>query len=205
LSRFIVGLTGGIGSGKSTVANLFVAQGAELIDTDRIAHELTGPGGAAMPAIIAAFGPDIADARGALNRAVMRQRVFADATERTRLEAILHPLIRQIALSRCQAADTPYVILAVPLLLEAGTYPCDRILVVDCPEPLQIQRLMARNQLDETAVRAILAAQASRQARLAIADDVICNDGSTADLAPAVEKLHRNYLAQAGKKPQAKC
>jgi dephospho-CoA kinase len=205
LSRFIVGLTGGIGSGKSTVADLFVAQGIALVDTDSIAHELTAPEGAAMPAIIAAFGPAIADAQGALNRVAMRQRVFADAAERTRLEAILHPRIRQIALSRCQAANSPYVILAVPLLLEAGTYQCDRILVVDCPESIQIQRVMARNQLDETAVRAILAAQASRQARLAIADDVILNDGSAAALAPAVEKLHRNYLARALKKPQAKC
>lgn len=196
---YVVGLTGGIGSGKSTVADLFVARGAALVDTDAIAHELTGPQGAAMAAIAEAFGPAVVDARGALDRAAMRRQVFADATARQRLEAILHPLIRAESDRRCQAARAPYVILAVPLLVESGSYRerVQRVLVVDCPEAVQVARVMARNGLGEAEVQAILAAQASRQQRLAVADDVVDNGGDAAALVPQVERLHRQYLAAA--------
>ncbi len=196
---YVVGLTGGIGSGKSTVADLFVARGAALVDTDAIAHELTGPHGAAMAAITEAFGPAVVDARGALDRAAMRRQVFADATARQRLEAILHPLIRAESDRRCQAARAPYVILAVPLLVESGSYRerVQRVLVVDCPEAVQVARVMARNGLGEAEVQAILAAQASRQQRLAVADDVVDNGGDAAALVPQVERLHRQYLAAA--------
>ncbi len=196
---YVVGLTGGIGSGKSTVADLFVARGAALVDTDAIAHELTGPHGAAMAAITEAFGPAVVDARGALDRAAMRRQVFADATARQRLEAILHPLIRAESDRRCQAARAPYVILAVPLLVESGSYRerVQRVLVVDCPEAVQVARVMARNGLGEAEVQAILAAQASRQQRLAVADDVVDNGGDAAALVPQVERLHHQYLAAA--------
>ena len=196
---YVVGLTGGIGSGKSTVADLFVARGAALVDTDAIAHELTGPQGAAMAAIAAAFGPAAVAARGALDRAAMRRQVFADATARQRLEAILHPLIRAESDRRCQAARAPYVILAVPLLVESGSYRerVQRVLVVDCPEAVQVARVMARNGLGEAEVQAILAAQASRQQRLAVAADVVDNGGDAAALVPQVERLHRQYLAAA--------
>lgn len=196
---YVVGLTGGIGSGKSTVADLFVARGAALVDTDAIAHELTGPHGAAMAAITEAFGPAVVDARGALDRAAMRRQVFADATARQRLEAILHPLIRAESDRRCQAARAPYVILAVPLLVESGSYRerVQRVLVVDCPEAVQVARVMARNGLGEAEVQAILAAQASRQQRLAVADDVVDNGGDATALVPQVERLHRQYLAAA--------
>lgn len=196
---YVVGLTGGIGSGKSTVADLFVARGAALVDTDAIAHELTGPRGAAMVAIAEAFGLAVVDARGALDRAAMRRQVFADATARQRLEGILHPLIRAESDRRCQAARAPYVILAVPLLVESGSYRerVQRVLVVDCPEAVQVARVMARNGLGEAEVQAILAAQASRQQRLAVADDVVDNGGDAAALVPQVERLHRQYLAAA--------
>lgn len=207
MSDFVVGLTGGIGSGKSTVADLLVAHGASLVDTDQIAHQLTTAQGLAMPDIIHAFGPAVCDAQGALDRAVMRQRVFADPAARSRLEAILHPLIRRISQERCAQAPTPYVILAVPLLVESGTYRqrCDRVLAVDCPEATQISRVMARNQLSAAEVRAILAAQATREQRLAIADDVIENSGGINELAPKITALHQQYLQQAAHKAKAKC
>lgn len=207
MSDYIVGLTGGVGSGKSTVADLFVEKGAVLIDTDAIAHELTGLGGAAMPLLMAEFGPTVANAQGALDRAAMRQRVFADSTTRARLEGILHPLIRQISAERCQAAVAPYVILAVPLLVESGSYRqrCDRIVVVDCPESLQIERVMARNGLAADEVKAIMAAQATRSQRLAIADDVVTNDADLSSLCLQVNALHRKYLRLAAEKPNASC
>lgn len=207
MSDFVVGLTGGIGSGKSRVADLFVERGAALVDTDAIAHELTAPGGAAMPELIAAFGPEIADAHGALDRPRMRQRVFAAPEQRQQLEAILHPLIRRLADERCRAAPAPYVILAVPLLIESGSYRqrCNRILVVDCPEELQIARVTARNGLSAEQVRAIMAAQASRQQRLAAADDIIANDGDLAMLEKQVIALDEKYLALLAEIPKATC
>ncbi|MCL2524335.1 MAG: dephospho-CoA kinase [Betaproteobacteria bacterium] len=196
MSACVVCLTGGIGSGKSRIADLFVERGAALVDTDAIARELTGPGGAAMPALLAEFGEEAADASGALDRAAMRRLAFADPERRRRLESILHPLIREEAARRCAAATAPYVILAVPLLVESGGYRdrCRRILVVDCPEATQIARVMVRDGCDEAAVRAIMATQATRAERLATADDVIVNDGDFSALAAQVDALHRQYL-----------
>ncbi len=207
MSSFVVGLTGGIGSGKSTVADLFVGQGAALVDTDVIAHQLTAAGGLAMPQIVATFGKQLADAQGALDRVAMRQMVFSDPSARGRLESILHPLIRQISDQRCAEETTPYVILAVPLLVESGSYRqrCDRIVVVDCPETVQISRVMARNGLSETEVRAILKAQASREQRLEIADDVIDNAAGLTNLYPRVVELHLKYLALSSEKAKANC
>lgn len=196
MSVYIVGLTGGIGSGKSTVADLFAEQGVVVVDTDQIAHALTGPEGAAMPAIVAEFGAQAARADGALDRVAMRQRVFADADARRRLEAILHPLIASESARQATIATSPYAILAVPLLVETGNWQqrCDRVLVVDCPEEIQLQRVMARNGLSAAEVRVILAAQASRAQRLAAADDVIANDDGREKLKAVVEKLHESYL-----------
>lgn len=207
MSAYIVGLTGGIGSGKSTVADLLVAQGAALVDTDAIAHELTAAGGAAMPPLLEEFGVGIASPDGALDRAAMRRQVFADPGARTRLEAILHPLIRRVAGERCAAANAPYVVLAVPLLVESGSYRqrCDRVLVVDCPEDLQVARVVARSGLAPAEVRAIMAAQASRAERLAAADDVVVNDGDLATLAERVAELHAAYLSGAAEKLKAGC
>ena len=207
MSGFVVGLTGGIGSGKSTVADLFVAQGAALVDTDAIAHELTGPGGAAMAQLIAAFGPEVARPDGAMDRAAMRRLVFADPSAKARLESILHPLIRQLSAERCRAATAPYVILAVPLLVESGTYRerCDRVVVVDCPESLQIERVMARNGMSSDEVKAIMATQASRPQRLAAADDIVLNDGDLTGIHPQVAALHQKYLVLSAEKVKAGC
>lgn len=200
MSGYVVGLTGGIGSGKSTVADAFGELGAGLVDTDAIAHELTAAGGEAMPALRATFGDGIATADGALDRAAMRRRVFADPAARRQLEAILHPRIRALADVRCAAAATPYVILAVPLLVESGGYRerCARILVVDCPPALQIERVMARSGLEQDEVEAIIASQANRAERLAVADDVLSNDGDRTNLYRQVAGLHAQYLRLAG-------
>ena len=207
MSRYVVGLTGGVGSGKSTVADFFVQFGAALVDTDAIAHELTGPEGAAIPQLKAAFGPTVVDSAGALDRVRMRQRVFADAEARAVLEGILHPMIRRLSDQRCQAASAPYVILAVPLLVESASYRerCDRILVVDCPETRQIERVMARNGLSEPEVKAIMAAQATRAERLAVADDVLSNDLDLAALKTQVLSMHQKYLQYLAEKPNASC
>jgi len=164
VSAFVVGLTGGIGSGKSAAAACFAARGIAVVDTDAIARELTAAGGAAMPALVAEFGSEIVASDGALDRGRMRRLVFADPAARGRLEAILHPLIGALADERCRDAVSPYVILAVPLLVESGSYRerCQRIVAVDCPESLQISRVIARSGLSEAEVRAIMAAQASR-------------------------------------------
>ena len=199
MSRFVVGLTGGIGSGKSAVAELFARLGAGVVDTDAIAHELTGPDGAAMPALCAAFGESVRCADGRLDRAAMRQRVFAEASARQRLEAILHPMIRAIADARCAQAQSTYVLLVVPLLVETGGYRerIDRILVVDCDESEQCARVMARSGLSLAEVRAIMKTQASRAERLAAADDVILNNQTLAALAPEVSALDRAYRHRA--------
>ena len=193
---FSIGLTGGIGSGKTTVANMFAERGASIVDTDVIAHSLTAPGGPAMPAIIAEFGPAFADATGALDRARMRQLVFADAGAKARLEAILHPRIRDGALAAGAAATGSYVIYAVPLLVESGTWRSRvaRVLVIDCREEVQIARVMARNNLPESQVLAIMAAQASRAQRLAAADDIIENNDGIAALGPQIDRLHALYM-----------
>ncbi|HEX9173447.1 MAG TPA: dephospho-CoA kinase [Telluria sp.] len=196
---FSVGLTGGIGCGKSTVADLFAARGATVIDTDQIAHALTAPHGAAMPALLAEFGAGFATPEGALDRARMRALVFADPGARARLEAILHPRIRDATAAAALLATGPYVIFAVPLLIESGNWRArvSRILVVDCSEETQVARVMARNAMPEAQVRAIMAAQATRAQRLAAADDVIVNDAGIDALLPQVERLHAQYLAYA--------
>lgn len=193
---FCVGVTGGIGSGKSRAAALFGELGAGVVDTDDISHEITAAGGSAMPAIIAAFGASVAAADGSLNRAVMRRLVFEKPDARKQLETILHPLIRELARSRVMASSAPYVLLVVPLLLETGGYRdlIRRVLVVDCAESLQISRAMQRSKLTADAVRAIMAAQLPRQQRLAGADDVIGNDGDIAQLRGQVTGLHQQYL-----------
>jgi dephospho-CoA kinase len=197
---FVVGLTGGIGSGKSAVGRLFEQLGIAVIDTDAIAHQLTTPGGAAMPAIRAIFGDAVATADGALDRAAMRAIVFADPPARKRLEGILHPMIREESERRLAGADSPYAILMVPLLVESGSYRerVDRIAVVDCDVETQIARVMQRNGLARAEVERILAAQATREQRLEAAADVIDNDRSLADLEPQIERLHASYLALAG-------
>ena len=207
MSDYLVGLTGGIGSGKSTVADYFVALGAALVDTDAIAHELTAVGGAAMPALIETFGKEVAGPDGALDRLAMRQLAFTQSDARGRLEGILHPMIRALSAERCRMAESPYVILAVPLLVESGTYRqrCDRILAVDCPENLQIERVMARNGMSIDQVKAILAVQATREQRLAIADDVLLNDGGLDTVVKQIDDLHRTYLQLATKKLKVIC
>lgn len=194
----VIGLTGGIGSGKSTVAELFARHGAAIIDTDVIARRLVEPGTPALAEIRAAFSDAIVDADGRLDRTALRERVFADAAARKRLEAILHPRIR-VEVERALAdVRAPYVLIVIPLLVETGGYRdlLDRVLVVDCPESLQIARVMARNGLSRDAVDAIMASQASRAERLAAADDVIENAGSSPALARAVADLHQRYAGQ---------
>lgn len=193
---YVVGLTGGIGSGKSAAADLLAARGALVVGTDQIAHQLTAPGGAAMEPIREAFGNGVVAADGALNRPAMRALAFEDPDARKRLEAILHPMIRAESERQCRAATTPYVVLVVPLLIESGTYRerVRRLCVVDCPEDVQVLRVMQRSGLEERQVRAIMAAQASRAERLAAADDVIDNSAGYAELAVQVERLHGAYL-----------
>ncbi len=193
---YIVGLTGGIGSGKSAAAQVFEELGTTVVDTDAIAHALTGPGGAAIEPIRAAFGAAYLTAEGALARTGMRELVFADAAKKRLLEAVLHPLIRERSSELVLAARSPYVILMVPLLIESGDYRgrCQRILVVDCPEELQVERVMARSGLAAEQARAIIANQVSRGARLAAADDVLDNSRDPAHLRRQVEALHRRYL-----------
>ncbi len=207
MSGFIVGLTGGIGSGKTAVAERFAELGVAVVDTDAIAHELTGSDGAAMPAVVAAFGSRFQRPEGGLDRAAMRLLVFSDPPARERLEAILHPLIRVRAAERCRSAESIYAILAVPLLVETGAYLnfCDRILVVDCDDEVRLARVRARNGLAEPEVRAMMAAQASREARLAVASEVLLNDGALSDLVPKVAELHRKYLEMSAAKLQATC
>ena len=207
MSDFVVGLTGGIGSGKSAATGFFAALGIAVVDTDAIAHELTVAGGAAMPALVAEFGPAVTTADGALDRGGMRRLVFSDPAARGRLEGILHPLIREVSEKRCRDAVSPYVILAVPLLVESASYRerCARIAVVDCPESLQVSRVMARSGLTVEEVRAIMLAQASRAQRLAVADDVLVNDGDLHHLELQVAEVHRKYLLLAAKIAKANC
>ena len=193
----VVGLTGGIGSGKSEAAAMFAARGVPVIDTDAIAHALVAPGQAALQAIAKAFGAAALQPDGGLDRAWMRQRIFADPAARQTLENILHPLIREeVRQSLERNADAAYQIVMVPLLFETGAYAqmIDRSLLVDCDETLQISRAMARSRLSESEVRAIMAAQWPRAQRLAAADDVIRNEGSLQELAEQVQAKHEKYI-----------
>jgi len=193
---FCVGITGGIGSGKSRAAAMLGELGAGVVDTDEISHALTGHDGRAMPAIATAFGTSVTAADGSLDRAAMRKLIFASPDSRKALEDILHPLIRAEARRQVSLLTAPYVLLVVPLLLETGSYRdlIQRILVIDCDESLQVSRTMQRSQLTEDAVRAIMAVQIPRQQRLTQADDVINNTSDMAHLRVQVADLHRRYL-----------
>ena len=193
-----IGLTGGIASGKTAVADAFARLGVPIIDTDRLAREVVEPGEPALAAVVAEFGPEILRADGRLDRARLRTLVFADAARRRRLEAILHPAIRAATAAAIGAVTAPYVVVAIPLLVESGQSSAyDRVLVVDCPAETQLARLLDRDRETPEVARAILAAQAGRDARLAVADDVLDNTGSLADLQAAVRRLHERYLALA--------
>jgi dephospho-CoA kinase len=193
----VVGLTGGIGSGKSAAAEAFARLGATVVDTDVIAHRLTAPGGAAVSAIRRAFGDDAILPSGAMDRERMRERVFADPAARRQLESLLHPMIRAESDREIAAAAGPYVVHVIPLLVESGNYRAraDRVLVVDCPEETQLSRVQARSGLTEPQARAILRAQASRAERLSAADDVIDNSGTLDSLRRQVAELHLKYAA----------
>jgi dephospho-CoA kinase len=196
-----IGLTGGVASGKSTVADLFAKQGATVLDTDVIAREVTEPGQPALAALVAALGHGILAQDGRLDRAQLRKRLFADAELRQTVESILHPAILAELGRQSAAASGPYQVLVIPLLVEgdrAGLV--DRVLVVDCPPELQIERLMQRDQETRAGAQAMLDAQASRSERLAAADDVIVNDGPEAALPALVADLDREYRKIAAKR-----
>jgi dephospho-CoA kinase len=194
-----IALTGGVASGKSTVARLFQALGAKLIDTDQVSRDIVAPGMPALAAVVEQFGAGVLREDGTLDRARLRELVFADPSARVRLESITHPAIRERVTELCARAGGPYQIIAVPLLVETGTQRnYDRVLLVDCDPQVQLARLMARDGLDREQARRILAAQAPRESRLAVADDVIVNESDAAALAPRVESLHRGYLRLAG-------
>lgn len=202
--RLVVGLTGGIGSGKSAAADEFARLGASVVDTDLIAHELTQAGGAALPELERIFGKEAIGASGAMDREKMRARVFADAAARKALEALLHPMIREESRRRIEAAQGPYVVHVVPLLVESADYRerVDRVLVVDCPEALQVERVRARSALPEAQALAIIASQATRADRLAAADDVIDNSGPPDALRKQVAALHQRYLRYGAQAPR---
>lgn len=192
---FAVGLTGGIGSGKTTISDLFAELGADVIDTDEIARDLSRKGQPAVRQIEKRFGPEVIAKDGSLDRDRMRELVFSDPDARTALQRILHPLIRAEVQRRIAASGKPYALVVVPLLVESRGYDfADRVLVVDCTEEQQIARVMQRSGLPRDQVEAIMATQANRKERLAAADDVINNDGAITALRSQVEKLHRRYL-----------
>ncbi len=197
---FVVGLTGGIGSGKSAAAEEFARLGATVIDTDAIAHELTRAGGAAVDDVRRLFGDAYVEASGAMDRARVRELVFADPAAKKKLEALLHPMIRAESQRRIDSAKGPYAVHVVPLLVESPDY-CrrvDRVLVIDCPEELQLARVRMRSGLSEQEVQRIIAAQVPRRERLAAADDVIDNGGSLDALRRQVQTLHERYVVLAG-------
>ena len=203
---WIVGLTGGIGSGKTQVSNAFEALGVPVIDTDLISHAITAPNGLAIPVIREIFGADLIDPSGRLDRDKMRKLVFTDAEARRKLEAILHPLIANVTMaSIAQHSIAPYVVLVVPLLAERPQWlnRCDRVLVIDCELETQISRVMARSNLTREQVLAIIATQASREERKAIANEVIVNESSLEALTQQVRKLHDFYLTMAKQSPKA--
>ena len=195
-----IGLTGGIASGKTTVADMFAGLGVPVIDTDVIAREVVDPGQPALDEIRDAFGDDVIAADGTLDRAAMRAIVFGDDAARRRLEAILHPRIGEATRRQADAAGGAYQIIVVPLLVESSLREfVDRVLVVDCDEDTQVARLLARDAESEAQARRILAAQSSRAERMAIADDVITNDGDLEGTREQVDALHRRYLRQAAR------
>lgn len=194
--RFLVGLTGGIGSGKSTVADLFAKLGICIVDSDQLAHRLTAPGGLAIPLVREAFGDEYVTSTGAMDRPRMRSLVFQSDADRWKLESILHPMIRAATDQEVAAAPSRYVIAVVPLLFESGHWRdrVTRTLAVDCPEEIQIARVVARSGLSRADIAAIMAHQVSRAKRLELADDVIENSGDSRTLLEGVEALHQRYL-----------
>ncbi len=203
VNKFCIGLTGGIGCGKTTIANLFAERGVSIVDTDCIAHQLTAAKGLAIPAIREQFGADFLTTADAMDRTKMREHVFAHPAEKKRLEAILHPMIQQESLRLARQSNGDYVIFVVPLLLESDTFRqyISRILVIDCSEERQIQRVMKRNGWSEQQVRAVMQTQVSRDVRLAAADDVITNENdihaNDQTLLQQVSQLHTAYLVLA--------
>jgi dephospho-CoA kinase len=190
----LIALTGGIASGKSAVAELFAKLDVPVLDTDQIARDVVAPGTPALGQLVAEFGPEILDAQGRLDRSSMRERVFSDPQQRRKLEAITHPAIRAELARRSAAAGGDYQIHVIPLLVETGRAEAyDRVLVVDCPEEAQIERLMARDGTSREQAAEILSAQVSREERLDAAHDVIENTGTLTDLQDFVATLHRNY------------
>ena len=201
-NRFVVGLTGGIGSGKTAVSDALLKLGADIIDTDQIAHQLTGPQGAAVAAVVAAFGPQAQTPDGAMNRDFIRQRVFEQPQERERLEAILHPRIRQEAMHQLQQTTGPYSVLVIPLLVEKQGWQSllDAVLVVDCEPALQVQRVQRRSGLEKTQILKIMQAQASREKRLEVASHVIENNDDYTVLLRRVEDLNEIFQNLAAQK-----
>ena len=200
---YVVGVTGGIGSGKSTVCEEFAALGAPVIDTDQVAREVVAPGTPGLAALVAAFGQDILNDQGELDRRRMRQQVFANPALRQQLEAILHPLIRTGTQEKIDAAGYPYCLVCIPLLVErGGVNRVDRVLVIDVPEAVQIARVIARDELTASEAAAIMQSQASREQRAAVANDVLENSGPLSALRPQIAALHARYLqlAQAARK-----
>lgn len=197
MSDFIIGLTGGVASGKSTVERLFAARGVPVADADQAARDAVAIGSDGLAEVVATFGQEVLAADGSLDRPAMRRRVFADPDARQRLEAIVHPRVRIALRTACEMAEGPYAIASIPLLAEGGgraAYPwLRRILVVDVPEAVQLARLLLRDGVDEALARTMIAAQASRRERLAIADDVVVNDGPLDALPAQVEALDRLY------------
>ena len=204
-AAFSVGLTGGVGSGKSTIGAMLADRGAALADADLIAHQLTGAGGAAIEAISKAFGPEAIAADGSLDRVRMRALAFADAALRVQLESLLHPMIRGAMRERAAKLITdgaPYVVLVVPLLVETGNRGgyADRVLLIDCSEATQVARVRARPGIDEATARKIIATQATRPQRLAVADDVLLNEAPIDQIGLKVDRLHQTYLRSATSK-----
>ncbi len=201
-AKYSVGLTGGIGSGKTAASDWFAAQGVDVIDTDVIAHALTAPGGAAIPAIRREFGDALIQPDGAMHRARMRELAFNNENVRQRLQAILHPLIGDACRKQAEQSSGPYLLFVVPLLVESGVWQrrVNRVLVIDAPDELRIARVMQRSDLSREQVLAIMATQASRQARLDVADDIVVNDRGLAELQSQLADLHQRYLKLAGER-----
>ncbi|GGJ99476.1 dephospho-CoA kinase [Luteimonas terricola] len=206
MAHYTIALTGGIASGKSEVERRFRALGVYVADADVAAREVVEPGTPGLAEVVEAFGPDVLGADGGMDRPAMRRRVFADATARLRLEAIIHPRVRAALRTACEAAPGSYAIAAIPLFAEAGrdAYAAwvDRVLVVDVPVELQLERLLRRDGIDETLAWRMIRAQATREQRLSVADDIITNDGPLDALDPAVATLHARYLALAHATPR---
>ncbi len=195
MSKFVVGLTGGIGSGKTTVANLFAAQGVCLVDADLVARDVVAPQTEGLKAIVQHFGEEVLTAQGELDRAQLRQKIFSQDAERQWLNQLLHPMIRQKMLAQVERADSDYVIMVVPLLFENGLDELvNRTLVVDISPELQVSRTVKRDKVDATQVNNIINSQCSRSEKLAKADDVIDNRGEIAELTQAVQALHHRYI-----------